>query len=90
MNVRAHRWCVWFCDGELSFGWLQEEHGNGRLSKFEGNEQEAKEKADSEEKHDQGGYCYVAIDLDAPTEEQAKLVDEVRKRARARQRARWA
>jgi hypothetical protein len=86
----SDRWGVWFSDGEFSVGWLQEEHGNGRLSPYRGDEEEAKAKATLNEDFDQEGYCFSALCIDAPEEEQAKVTEEVHQRARARQRARWA
>ena len=85
---KERQYGIWFTDGSMSFGWLQEERGNGYMRPIEGSKEYVEGIRSFNATHDPD-YEYVLLALDADDKEAERITEEARERMRARQRTRW-
>ena len=82
-------WRVRFSDGRFYEGWLSSDAGNGRCGVWESTEEHARSQADRENDADPE-TLHEAMPAKMPTEAFREAIEKLHKRARARQRRRWA
>lgn len=80
---------IWYTNGEMFFGYLEEEHGNGRSSRWEGSLINAIAQCVLENRHDRE-LIFRPIPLKQDRVFFEKFVKEMQQEARAKQRKRWA
>jgi len=81
-------WGVWYTNGEMSFGWLAREGGNGRTHTIEVDTKEEAEEIARLNSCDGDEHVYGAVSFFRLDSKDA--MEALRQKARARQRARWA